>query len=199
MITIKHEVNSGKSLIVLIHGFMGSEKTWVKADGTMPFISQLLEDKEVRDNFTIATFDYHSNLMTFFPKVNAMWNYIAGKKNPFNLPIESIAQLLQSQLTYRYDSYENIVLIGHSMGGLVAKRYVLDDILKHSTSRVKLYVSLATPHNGSDLATIGNALIENIQIKALKPLAEGVIKMGNEWFNAKLFQGGSTHKVNMIK
>jgi len=41
------------------------------------------------------------------------------------------------------------------MGGLVAKRFILNDIKKNSTSKVKLYISLATPHSGSVLATYG--------------------------------------------
>ena len=185
MITERHMIPDSKNLIVLIHGFVGGEETWVKADGSMPFISQLLEDEEVRENFTIGTYEYHTDLVTLFPKTKAFLGMATGKKNPYNLPIERIAELLQTILTYRYNTYENIVLIGHSMGGLVAKRCVLDDIAKNSSTRVKLYVSLATPHNGSDLATIGTALVANIQIKALKPLSQSVTSMGNDWVQCK--------------
>jgi protein SERAC1 len=200
MITERHTVTNSKNLIVLIHGFIGSEKTWVKEDGSMPFINQLLEDDEVQNNFTIGTFEYHSNLVTLFPKTKAFLGMIKGKKSPYNLPIEQIAELLQTVLSYRYDNYENIVLIGHSMGGLVAKRYVLNDIAKNSSSRVKLYVSVATPHNGADLATIGTALIDNVQMKDLQPLSESVTSMGNEWVQCtslpkRLYAQGSYDRI----
>lgn len=200
MITERHIVPNTKNLIILIHGFIGSNKTWVKEDGTMPFIGQLLDDDEIRDNFTIGTFDYYTNLVTLFPKTKAFFGMLKGKKSPYNLPIEKIAELLQTILDYRYDNYENIVVIGHSMGGLVAKRYVLNDIAKNSSTRVKLYISLATPHNGADLATIGTALIENVQMMDLKPLSESVTSMGNEWVQCtilpkRLYAQGSYDRI----
>lgn len=200
MVTERHNVSGARNLIVLIHGFNGSEETWVKKDGSMPFISQLLEDDDVKDNFTISTFDYHSNLLTLFPKTKALWNMGLGKKSPYNLPIEEIARLLGSVLAYRYDQYENIVLIGHSMGGLVAKRFLLDDISKNTSTRVKLYVSLATPHNGSIVATVGQLLINNVQTKDLQPLSESVTEMSNQWVQCttlpkRLYAQGSYDRI----
>lgn len=44
-----------------------------------------------------------------------------------------------------------LILVGHSMGGLVARAY----LRRHGAARVKLLVTLGTPHGGSELARFG--------------------------------------------
>lgn len=185
MIKLIHETKSIKNLIVFIHGFIGDEKTWIKDDGTNPFIDLFINDIEINNNFDIGIFEYHTELLSLFPKVKAIYKFIKGKKNSTNLPIEKISLLLESQLRYSHPNYENIVLVGHSMGGLVGKRFILNDIAKNSSTRVKLYVSLATPHSGSTLATFGNKIINNFQIKDLQPLSESISAMNDEWVKCK--------------
>lgn len=185
MINIIHKTPNSKNLIVFIHGFTGGEKTWIKDDQTKPFIDLFLNDDKVNSNFDIGIFQYYTELIKFFPKTKAIIGLFTSKKTTVNLPINEISHLLESQLRYSYSEYENIVLIGHSMGGLVAKRYILNDIAKNSTSRVKLYVSLATPHSGSDFATYGKTIINNLQIKDLSPLSESIAKMTDEWVKCK--------------
>lgn len=185
MITIIHQNKDSKNLIIFIHGFIGGEKTWVTDDGTMPFIGQLLSDAQVKDNFDIGIFKYHTQLLSLFPKVKAILGMLRGKKAATNLPVDEISRLLESQLRYSYSQYDCIVLIGHSMGGLVAKRLILNDIKKYSNTRVKLYTSLATPHDGSVLATYGKNIIENFQVKDLAPLSQTISTMNDEWVQCK--------------
>jgi hypothetical protein len=71
------------------------------------------------------------------------------------------------------------------MGGLVAKRFLLDDLKKNTDSKVKLYVSLATPHSGSLIANFGKSLINNVQTKDLAALSESITAMNNEWVQNK--------------
>ena len=44
-----------------------------------------------------------------------------------------------------------LILVGHSMGGLVARAY----LRRHGAARVKLLVTLGAPHGGSELARFG--------------------------------------------
>lgn len=181
MINIVNKNPDCKNIIVFIHGFIGSSDTWVKTDGAKPFIDLFLKDEKIKGNFDMGIFEYHTKLLSLFPKTKRLINFIVGNKNSQNLPIEDISLLLESQLRYSFPQYENIILIGHSMGGLVAKRYILNDISKNSSTKVKLYVSLATPHSGSILATYGKKLINNYQIKDLDPLSNSINAMNNEW------------------
>lgn len=200
MIKLIHETQNAKNLIIFIHGFIGGEKTWIKEDNSRPFIDLILKDSQIEKNYDIGLFEYHTELLSFFPKTKFVLGLFNGKKNASNLPINEISRLLDSQLKYSYPSYENIILIGHSMGGLVAKRQILDDISKNSNTRIKLYISLATPHSGSNLATVGKTIINNFQVKDLSPLSDSISTMNDEWVKCKqlpkrLYAQGSYDKI----
>jgi hypothetical protein len=185
MINFIHNTLDKKNLIIFIHGFIGSEETWKKNDGSMSLIDFLIKDTEIFNNFNIALFEYHTELLNVFPKSKALYNFLSKNKNPINLPINELSKLLESRIQYTCADYKNIILIGHSMGGLVAKRFILDDLKKNTDSKVKLYVSLATPHSGSIIANSGKSLINNVQTKDLAALSVSITAMNNEWVQNK--------------
>ena len=200
MIRFVHEISDKKNLIIFIHGFIGSEETWIKKDNTMPLIDYLINDLEIKDNFNLALFEYHTELTNVFPKTRTLWNFTRRKKDARNIAINQITQLLESKIQYSLAEFENIILIGHSMGGLIAKRYILDDLKKTTDSRVKLYISLATPHSGSIIANFGEKLIKNVQITDLAALGISITQMNNEWVQNKnlpkrLYAQGSYDKI----
>lgn len=185
MIKIIHENPEKVNIIVVfIHGFIGGEETWIKGDESKPLIDSVFIES-LKEKVDIGLFLYHTKLLEFFPKISRIGKLLDKKKATKNLPIESLSDLLSTQLKYRCTSYENIILIGHSMGGLIAKRFILDDIKKNSTSKVKLYISLATPHSGSDLATYGKSIISNCQVKDLAPLSVNINSLSQEWVQCK--------------
>jgi hypothetical protein len=185
MINFIHNTLDKKNLIIFIHGFTGSEETWKKKDSSKSLIDYLTDDKLIWGNFNIALFEYHSELLSLFPKSKAVINFLFKNKNRINLPINELSELLGTKIQYTCADYENIILIGHSMGGLVAKRFILDDLKKNTDSKVKLYVSLATPHSGSIIANSGKSLISNIQTKDLAVLSGSITAMNNEWVQNK--------------
>lgn len=185
MMNFVHNTLDKKNLVIFIHGFVGSEKTWIKKDGSRPLIDYIIKDQEIFDNFNIALFEYHTKLLDIFPQSKAIFNVLLKSKNPINLPINEISKLLESRIQYTCADYKNIILIGHSMGGLVAKRFILDDLKKNTDSKVKLYVSLATPHSGSIIANYGKLLIKNVQTKDLAALSDSISTMNNEWVQNK--------------
>ena len=67
------------------------------------------------------------------------------------------------------------------MGGLVSKSYILEEIKNKKRLPVKLFISLAVPHRGSNLATFGKLIAGNPQIVDLNPLADIVNNMNDEW------------------
>lgn len=185
MINFIHNTLDKKNLIIFIHGFTGSEEAWKKKDSSKSLIDYLTDDKLIWGNFNIALFEYHSELLSLFPKSKALLNFLIKNKNRINLPINELSKLLETKIQYTCADYENIILIGHSMGGLVAKRFILDDLKKNTDSKVKLYVSLATPHSGTILANSGKSLISNVQTKDLAALSESITAMNNEWVQNK--------------
>jgi triacylglycerol esterase/lipase EstA (alpha/beta hydrolase family) len=69
------------------------------------------------------------------------------------LPIDELAGQLASQVDsiVRAGGAQAVVLVAHSMGGLVARAF----LARHGASRVVRLVTLASPHNGTRLAKLG--------------------------------------------
>jgi triacylglycerol lipase len=71
-------------------------------------------------------------------------------------PYSSIGKLVP-QLAQRIEEVcaatgaEQVVLVAHSMGGLVCRSY----LARHGISRVERLVTIASPHSGSEIARIG--------------------------------------------
>ncbi|WP_417888124.1 ABC-three component system protein [Zunongwangia sp.] len=184
MLEIIHKNSESKNLIIFVHGFMGNRGTWIKGDGSMPFIDKLLVDNEIKSNFDIGLFNYYSKLLEFNRSPRIFKRLLSKKKVLKNSPIEDISSIFQTSLKYHCETYQNIVLIGHSMGGLIGKKVILDQISLNGKSIIDLYISLATPHSGSDLANLGKSFFGNKQIKHMTPLDGSITKINNDWIQS---------------
>ncbi|MGB9194826.1 MAG: alpha/beta fold hydrolase, partial [Azonexus sp.] len=94
-------------------------------------------------------------------------------------PYTSIGKLVP-QLAQRIEEVcaatgaEQVVLVAHSMGGLVCRSY----LARHGSSRVERLITIASPHSGSELARIGigqNAREMEPGSRWLKDLASSAI------------------------
>ncbi len=138
-----------KKLLLFIHGLGGDEKTW----GEFP---RLIEDDRELKGFDVEIYTYPTslirpkNVISFFSKLLAF--FTPQSKLP---KIQDIAEGLKTELTHRYGEYQEVFLVTHSMGGLVAKKYLID-ILKTNSKEmsVKKLLLYAVPNNGADLAQI---------------------------------------------
>ncbi|MDG0059151.1 hypothetical protein [Priestia sp. P5] len=155
-----HSANN-RNIILFIHGFMGGQETWNRKN--MPSFPQMLRDeKEIAVNFDIAIINYYTKFVSF-EKFKNVYN---GIKRIFqapssvahkNLGINELSVSLKSIIDQYCSTYENIFIVAHSMGGIIAKAYLLNELASGS-ERVKIFFSLAVPHNGAELATIGKML-----------------------------------------
>ncbi|KAL1880559.1 hypothetical protein VTK73DRAFT_5572 [Phialemonium thermophilum] len=138
--------------LVFIHGLGGgSRKSWSYSSDPHHFWPQawLPVDPAFRD-VRVHSFGYAAD-----------W----GERRQSTLNIHDFGQMLLGSLrnhpTIRREA-TRIILVGHSMGGCVAKKaYVMareDPTCKDFAARVRAMFFLATPHRGSDMA----ATLENI-------------------------------------
>ncbi|KAI2615430.1 NACHT and WD domain protein [Hypoxylon sp. NC1633] len=136
--------------LIFVHGLRGgSVKTWRKGDDPRMFWPQLwLPMEPGLRNVNIHSFGYESD-----------W---ASTKSSI-LNIHDFGQSLLEEMRnsphlrenpYAYSASSPIVLLGHSMGGLVVKKDIPD-----FKSRIKCIFFLATPHRGSDYAAILNNIL----------------------------------------
>lgn len=171
-----------RNLILFIHGFTGDENTWKNESGDS-FAELLIKDCDLSAEFDVASFYYYSklkNLSARFEIVRRLFSktYQASRKN---IPIREIANLLRTELKFTLAQYENVVVIAHSMGGLVAKCAILDELSEGNPSKIQLYISLAVPHSGAISASFAKLIIKDSQIKDLSALGEFVVELNQKW------------------
>ncbi|CAG8961443.1 hypothetical protein HYFRA_00013893 [Hymenoscyphus fraxineus] len=142
---------------VFVHGLGGgSRKTWSLSKDTWHYwIQEWLPRDPAFRNVRIHSFGYASN-----------W----GEKKASALNVHDFAKSLISEIHdnphFGNGSTTPIVLIGHSMGGLVLKKMYMicreDPLYSSLAARVHTMVFLATPHRGSGLARVLDYSLKSI-------------------------------------
>lgn len=195
-----------KNLILFIHGFTGGHETW-RHPGMESFPEMLLKDPEVAEKFDVATFLYYTKLLNLFSKVGNVSKIIkklfkkSHQQIKNNTSIDEIANLLRTEIRFKLQEYENIIVIAHSMGGLIAKSCIVKDIQESMPTKIKLFISLAVPHMGVEYASFGKLISNNIQIGELAPLNKLIHDINDAWLkttirpNTKYFYGTQDNLV----
>ncbi|MFE3382345.1 FG-GAP-like repeat-containing protein [Streptomyces anulatus] len=120
--------------LVMVHGFMSGPKVWeplrglIAADRGLGFVEPL--------PFEYATGLLPVNPLRVFPS------------------IDTVADSLKEYLVTEAGAYDQLLLVTHSQGGLVAQRYLarmLHDGRGAELARIQRLVMLACPSNGSEL------------------------------------------------
>ncbi len=178
--------NAHPYLLVFIHGFIGGRETWIRNDGKKSLFDHLAEDKQIRENFDFALYTYDT---TIFNSLLAIKNGIGllkqqKSRHTTNWDIETIAAELESQIKVQARLYKRIILIGHSMGGLISKKFILES-LNTPEEKVGLFVSLAVPHGGSEWASLGKFISKNVQIENLSAINTFLATTNQKWVRAQ--------------
>ena len=181
-----------KTAVVFIHGFTGGKNTWRNEAG-QSFAELLGSDHEITDKFDFFEFDYYTKISALFnsalfqkitnliPFVNLIPG-ITGRVRS-NKPIAQLSEQLATYLNLTLDGYDNVVLISHSMGGLIAKDHILNHQPGHGPKPIG-FISVAVPHKGA-LGAILLGPVKNINAKELTPLSEYLDELNNNWVDQK--------------
>lgn len=173
----KQNETPSDNIIFLIHGLGAPDSTWIH-DG-VSWIDLFLTDDTFK-NLDVAEITYDtSHLANGLLASMGMKKIKLGRFKSFTVGkgpctnIEILARELKREIdSKKIKQYKNVVLIGHSMGGLVAIRYILEELENNQSYNVKGMISLATPYNGSAFA-LYSQLIKSInkhaQIPSLEP------------------------------
>jgi len=173
--------SGSKTLILFIHGFTGASlETWTNKDFYFP---KMLEELPlIQDRYDIGVFEYYSRLSdtkVFIGNVTRLFKKGLHKKNKNN-SIMQIKDLLKTQMRIN-GQYDNIIYISHSMGGLIAKAAIIEELEKDSMPKTKLFISLAVPHNGSNIANIGKLISSNLQVENLSSFSDLTHDLNVSW------------------
>ena len=117
-------------LVLLLHGFFQTRNIW-----------EVMEDRLRFDGYGVMSFHLGGLLWKFNTnRVDDLSRRIADK-------IEGLAER---------HGFRRVHIVGHSKGGLVARRYI-----QHfgGDKRVKSLITLGSPHHGTPVAALGVALM----------------------------------------
>jgi hypothetical protein len=181
-----------KTAVVFVHGFTGGEETWKNPTG-LKFSDLLKQDPDLIKDFEFFEFTYFTKLVDFFSsakfqkiaKVIPIINRIPGitGRVRVNKPIAQLSEQLATYLNLVVGDFDEVILIAHSMGGLIAKDHILNYQPGHGPKPVA-YISVAVPHKGA-LSALMLGPANNVNANELIPLSEYCDSLNNKWIEQK--------------
>lgn len=170
-------------LVIFIHGLCGNAKTtWLNTSTNFLFPEELALDFARENQATyIVSFDYVSHL----------------QGGPSILSIADHLEFEIDELLKKHP-YRTLRIVAHSMGGLVAREYILRRHPRaHPQLKVTNVVLLASPSNGSELAALGQLVSKSRQIEELRHLDKGntYLESLNKDWNREFKGGGHPRHV----
>ena len=155
-----------RAAVVFIHGIFGSTTgTWQNENGTT-FFQLLKQDPNVGDAVDVYAFGFESKM------------FQGGKGS---LDVREAANVLGRYLSNAdVLKYDTVVLVGHSMGGLVALRFLASNRDANLAAKIPLVVLFAAPQEGADVASIGMLASQNPGLVSMRPSDD------NQWLQQLL-------------
>lgn len=155
------DMGEHQELVLLIHGFFQTRNVW-----------EIMEDRLRFDGYGVMSF----NLGGLFYRFNT---------NPVDRSAARIAEKVEA-LAERY-GFDRFHVVGHSKGGLIARRYVQ---AWGGHRRVKSVITLGTPHHGTPTAALAVALTGFGKLAAsareMLPRSELIHQVGRDRFPADI-------------
>jgi pimeloyl-ACP methyl ester carboxylesterase len=76
---------------------------------------------------------------------------------PSGFPLVRVSQFLDNMISYLHDRYgfKTLYVTAHSMGGLVARDFILQNVYDGGNDYIKLFVSISSPFGGLETAQKG--------------------------------------------
>jgi hypothetical protein len=154
---------TSKARLLFLHGLGGSaEPTWGR------FPEFLMADPDLAQRYDVGFFSFPTTLFRL----------------PFSArapKIQELAKGLRTQILH--DEFERVDLVCHSLGGLVARRYLIEEVKANRPLRVDRVALIAVPNNGAGLASAAQFVSwRQNQIKQLCKDADIIEFLNEDWF-----------------
>ncbi|WP_111707577.1 caspase family protein [Lutibacter citreus] len=170
VVTVFRETENATNLVLFIHGFSG------ESTDTFGIIPELLASESKMDGWDLKPLGYTQHVTPELGK-----NIMAGIND-----INKISDYLTTSLKYKFDKYDRIAIVAHSLGGLIAQKSILD-LKEEYRNKISHLILLGTPNNGFSNSVLNE--ISNEQLSDLSSESEFIINLRQNWkneFNDKL-------------
>jgi len=128
-IPARYDFEPNDEIVLLLHGFFQTRNIW-----------EVMEDRLRFDGFKVLSFNFKNR----FSRHNIQ-------------PVDMLARIVADKVQRAQEKYgfQKLHVLGHSKGGLIARRYVQD----YGGGEVaKSVITLGTPHYGTPIAWLGLGL-----------------------------------------
>lgn len=155
---------SRKKVVLFVHGLGGDpDRTW-RRDRKTPSLPQLVGNDDVLSKeYDVSLYGFPSSLFSA-------------------PPVASIVDGLRTHILHRCADFDEIALVAHSLGGLIAQKYVVEELTAGRPLKVKKLILYAVPNDGSSLAKVGGLLPwHNRQLNALRRSSDLIEQLTEDW------------------
>lgn len=150
--TKRGDESKPRTLLLFIHGIFGDTLgTWTGPTG-LSLSAAVLKRKEFESGYDSYAFGFPSAMV---------------KQGSFTVT-EASSALKRTWDTEEFKRYDNVVVIAHSMGGLVAMEALTT--YPDMRANVRMLVTYATPYNGAEVSTIARRVLENKALADMFPV-----------------------------
>lgn len=160
------------SLLLFVHGVFGDTlTTWKREDQEKGLPALVLDRPEFSSGFDAFVFGFPSDKI---------------KQGSLSIPEAAAVLLAEIDLHQLLQKYRRIVIVSHSMGGLVALEALTTD--SDLRAHVPLVIAFATPYDGAQVAKLGKEVLENPAIADMVPIDSGnslLLSLTQRWRRAK--------------
>jgi hypothetical protein len=154
---------TAKALLLFLHGLGGrAEATW----GRLPEF--LMAERKIAERFAVGFYSFPTSLFR--------WPFSARAPK-----VQELAAGLRTQIDH--EEFERVELVCHSLGGLIARWYLIEEVKAVRPLRVERLALFAVPNNGAGLASVGQFVSwRHNQIKQLCCDADLIEFLNDDWF-----------------
>ena len=159
--------SEASTVIVFVHGFLGDGiTTWSNASAKQYWPEMLTRDSTF-DNADVFEYTYDTGISA-------------------TLTIDEIADNMHNVFVASWiTTYNNVIVLSHSMGGLVTRAY----LLKHReiASHIQFLYFYSVPTTGSQIASIVTLLVGSPQVEKLRSMNtdEFLADQLRQWLSAR--------------
>jgi pimeloyl-ACP methyl ester carboxylesterase len=130
-----------ESCVIFVHGLAGNLKTWEVFANHLA--GQWIYDESFGLEYDLYTIDSSLPVVGFFKRL-----LMGGPA------IEILADSLYTTINEVCKEYTNVIIVAHSMGGLIARQYLVNLVKRtKEVGKIKGLITYATPHKGSNIAS----------------------------------------------